>query len=719
MIEQIKNFTLKSFKDYTGPDDHFLKNNVIFGYNGKGKSSLAKGVLKEFLDLGNNIDCARFYNRDYIEESLLLQNPDGKNCIKGVIANFGKKATDIEKRIEEKEKSKVDTETIKNNINEQEINLRNDIDSIHDRRKGTANIQRKPINNDVLKVCALYNEDLKNALKIEKDEEKLGRIIGDKTFENNIEQLHAININEINVPIENEIEQIKDIFNRSFDNIDIPSSNIIEWLNEGVAIHELEDEDKCQFCGNNINLQAIQERVKIYNEDARQKSILILKEFKKKLEDMIGVIEQNQQQHGLVSTLLNGDDVIENDFHQISDNLKIVESFIAALNAKINNICDSSIEYVNISNNLQNIKESTDEIKESITNEIKRNGVLISNRDALVKGAIGLEINKSTNIQKQLDTLKTLKKNLADGETKNKKINEEIRDLRNSKNATSTFAKFISGILKEIGIRFKVEIDSDNNNYIIKNLDSGDKLEVSDISEGERNILALIFFYYELFNDDKQETFKKDIDLIIIDDPISSLDEINHMYIINLIEQILELPTPQVFVFTHSWEDFSTINYKFKEVKDNPKNRFFEVKKDEFGNSLITKANMAINPYHHHFQEVYNFSQKPDANNLNECEIYHIPNIMRQVLEGFLKFKIRNNSATKSNEKHIAEVLLNDNWANLKEGKKTQLGELLLTINVDSHRPTRNPEEVLKSAKFLMKRIEAADKQHYNTYKEI
>ena len=71
------------------------------------------------------------------------------------------------------------------------------------------------------------------------------------------------------------------------------------------------------------------------------------------------------------------------------------------------------------------------------------------------------------------------------------------------------------------------------------------------------------------------------------------------------------------------------------------------------------------------------------------------------------------------NEKQIAEVLFGNDWINIKESEKTQLGELLLTVNIDSHRPTRNPEEVLKSAKFLMKRIESIDNQHYNTYKEI
>ena len=721
MIERIENFSLKSFKNYSGPDDGyiFLKNNIIFGYNGKGKSSLATGILQSFLRSGGNIDDTRFYNTEYIENSLLLQSPDGKKHIKGVIANFGKEATDIEKGIEEKENSKINTKMIEDKIKEQKNSLRNDIDSIHDRRKGTANIQKKSFTADVLKVCEIYEDDLDKAIKIEKDEKKLEKIIGDDAFEKAIRQLQAIDIKRIDNVTKEEFEKIEKIFSQTFDNVSIPSSNIIEWLNDGITIHESEDANRCHFCGNIINLQEIQKRVKKYNEDIRQKSILILKEFKKKLEDEIAIIKQNQQQQDLANALFVDNDILGKDFDNISDSLKTVENLISAVDAKIDNICDSKIEYIDASNDFWVIRESTGNIIKNIADEIENNRKLISSREILVKGAIGLEIRNNSNVQEQIKNIKKLEKDLSDGKEKNRNIDEEIKRLRNSKKATSSFAEYISGILQRIGINFRVEVAPQNNDYIIKSRGSDDILDITDISEGEKNILALIFFYYELFADDKQKEYKSNIKLIVIDDPVSSLDEINHMYIINLMEQVLELPIPQVFILTHSWEDFSTINYKFKEERNNPKNRFFEVKKDDSSNSFITKTKAAISPYRHHFQEVYNFSQKPNTNNLNDCDIYHIPNIIRQVLEGFLKFKIRNNSATKSNKKQIAEVLFGNNWINIKESEKTQLGELLLTVNIDSHRPTRNPEEILRSAKFLMKRIESIDNQHYNAYKEI
>ena len=45
MIIKLNNFTLKSFVGYTNPNDLFFRpKNILFGYNGKGKSSIAIGI---------------------------------------------------------------------------------------------------------------------------------------------------------------------------------------------------------------------------------------------------------------------------------------------------------------------------------------------------------------------------------------------------------------------------------------------------------------------------------------------------------------------------------------------------------------------------------------------------------------------------------------------------------------------------------------------------
>ena len=116
MIEQVKNFSQKSFINYTGPVEKFAEVNILFGYNGRGKTSLANGLVEEFLKDSNNEEKNyRFFNRNYITNNLMLeQSKDSK--IKGVIANFGKKDVDSEKQIKELESKIIDTKELKNEL---------------------------------------------------------------------------------------------------------------------------------------------------------------------------------------------------------------------------------------------------------------------------------------------------------------------------------------------------------------------------------------------------------------------------------------------------------------------------------------------------------------------------------------------------------------------------------------------------------------------------
>ncbi len=84
MITKLNNFTLKSFVGYTNPNDLlFRAKNILFGYNGKGKSAIAIGIKDEFLkDTTKKPENLRIFDRDYISNSLLLENSDSK--IKGV-----------------------------------------------------------------------------------------------------------------------------------------------------------------------------------------------------------------------------------------------------------------------------------------------------------------------------------------------------------------------------------------------------------------------------------------------------------------------------------------------------------------------------------------------------------------------------------------------------------------------------------------------------------
>ena len=76
MIEQVTNLTKKSFDGYSGPVEKFKLKNVIFGYNGRGKSSLAIGLKDAYLDNALSSEGNfRFFSKDYVEDNLILKDP--------------------------------------------------------------------------------------------------------------------------------------------------------------------------------------------------------------------------------------------------------------------------------------------------------------------------------------------------------------------------------------------------------------------------------------------------------------------------------------------------------------------------------------------------------------------------------------------------------------------------------------------------------------------
>lgn len=703
MIEQVRNFSQKSFVNYTGPSEKFVEVNILFGYNGRGKTSLANGLVEEFLkDKNNEEKNFRFFNRNYITNNLMLeQSNDSK--IKGVIANFGQKDIDSEKQIKELELKIIDTKELGNEINKLNKEVRDEIDRIHDTKKGNIAISKKPKNKSNEDVIALYNEDIKEAKKIEIDEEKLLDTKGNNSIENERSKIEKILIPQISSYKKDEVMNIKEIFIKKYDNIDIPSSKIVSWITEGIELHK--EGEHCKFCGGNIELSNIKNKIEQYNKNEKQKDSVILTDFNNKLIKYISEID---------SLLLLKDTIIVNleqdvteSFECIKKNKELLKNYQHKFDKKIEDI-NENIEFDD--NNFLLIVSEIDGAYRKIVSEknqmIKTLNEKESKINILIKGAIGLEIKRNTFINNTMAKVKEKSESLKQTEQQNKENLRKIDELRKSKSNTKDFADHISKILSMLEINLKLEVVQ--NDYVIKQPITNDILKIEDISEGEQNLLALLYFYYELFNDNEQKDLKDEIKMIIIDDPIASVDDVNKMYVLELVKKVNELKNVQIFTFTHVWEDFCNICYG-KQNKDNYK--FFEIKKDTNGSKIeVAKTNET--PYKHNFKEIYEFSQKSDCSNLNDCEIYHYPNIMRKILEEFLSFKVKNSSPTYANINNIKLALCGEKPS---ANDELRLGTLLNVCNILSHKVSRNPDEILKSARFLMNKIKDSDKLHFYT----
>lgn len=737
MIVKIDGLTKKSFNNYSTPDNFFKKKNIIFGYNGRGKSSLASGIAEQFL-LNHDEAGLRYFDTNYVNDSLVMKDSEGK-LLKGVKATFSKKDVDIEQKIEEKRLQLVNIDDDKNEIKSEREQLRKRIDSLVKIKKGKVRIQSK--NKKMLEmddihwedcpdidwVLCQYDNDLVSAEKIEPDVNKLRIIDGNKDYEDEIVRVEALTLPKITYPdIDGaKIDRLEKILARTYSD-NIPSSEIVSWLEKGISLHDT-DADMCLFCQNrsNFSIATIQERVNSYIADEKQKDSKFLEEILGQVSESIKDLEGSIDNKSTLYVFYDKSEI--DDIFSFHKELSTLKSLSSQLTNKLSSMNDiitiSPAEIQDIEHLISSLKDRHKRLYQIKKDKLKELREKDSKQKVLVNGAIGLAIREDEDFNNRLDNIKNFEIEVQDKHDKNIKLQNDIKDLESQKSDYGDFMNFLNEVLESIGINIRLDHCKDDKKlYYLRhsNEEDGD-LTVNDISEGEMNILALLFFYFELYKDKLQEKPKDEIKLILLDDPISSLDEGNRIYVLELVRHILlKGEFEQIFIFTHSWNDFCDITYGVQTGESNGGYKFFEVTKDSSSHSRIDIIEKpAITPYKVLFREIYELSQKDITYKLNDCELYHYANSMRRVFEDFLSFKCGGRTIpTKGQEGPIRNLYTSSLPRGEAVGAKfgSKLNAFLSFINILSHHPIKS-DEVVKNAKFMMNFIKKVDKFHFDRHK--
>ena len=410
MITDIQNFTYKSFKNYSTPKNFFKKKNILFGYNGRGKSSLSKGIIQNFLNQKKSNENIRFFNRDYVKNQLLLEQTD--STIKGVKVSFSKKDANIVKKIEELSKKIIKDTDLRKTENEQaRKELRKEIDKIHDSKKGNANINKKQSRLSIEEVIKQYSIDLIAASKLNKPKDYIKNFKADiYLLEQEREiitktQLPNLNIQEISF---NDIQFLFKTFNKKYTvTDDIPTSEVILWLEKGISLHS-ETDTTYKFCNNNFNLEDVKNLIKTYKENTKQKDIFKLENIKNYFLENIEILKQANNVKGNLSILSCSNEEINNlfDFNYINYATLLIKS----IEEKINNM-DKSIEVENsISIYEGRVNNQAKRINELHTEKLSEINNSINNIEKITKGTIAIAIEES-DILNKIKKSKKKKKN--------------------------------------------------------------------------------------------------------------------------------------------------------------------------------------------------------------------------------------------------------------------------------------------------------------------
>ena len=205
--------------------------------------------------------------------------------------------------------------------------------------------------------------------------------------------------------------------------------------------------------------------------------------------------------------------------------------------------------------------------------------------------------------------------------------------------------------------RFKIEYK--NNNYVL--LSNGKSVCPSQISQGERNIIGLCYFFASiLHNQEENIAYTKDY-LLVIDDPISSFDIENRTGIMSFLRYqlgkfLLGNMDTKAIIMTHDLLTFYDLGKVFDELTAECKSKYdvkcihkqYELKNKK----LISFSYKSRQEYTELLKIVYNFA-------LGDVTDYNliIGNIMRQVLEAFSTFQYKKGIEDISTDRDILNLL--------------------------------------------------------------
>jgi wobble nucleotide-excising tRNase len=201
--------------------------------------------------------------------------------------------------------------------------------------------------------------------------------------------------------------------------------------------------------------------------------------------------------------------------------------------------------------------------------------------------------------------------------------------------------------------RLTVEVKEDV--YYIKS--SGHPVKTSEISSGERNIIALCYFFTQILREQAdKEAYKKEY-LLIIDDPVSSFDFENKVGIQSFLKsqasKILSgNQNSRIVWMSHDLSTIYALHKVSEEMKKHLKTGAAIHNVLELENKkLISLDVRKRNEYTHLMKNIYRYATKEDENDLI------IGNVMRRALEAFSTFEFKKGFVELSCDRDLLSTL--------------------------------------------------------------
>lgn len=670
-LNLLENFaSFKQVKDLT-----FKKVNLFYGYNGSGKTSFTR-----FLSCLNNDTLDNDFSSARWSINLNDNNYTNFPCgYKDKIKVFNIDFIDNELQFKEGKAKKISAIIGQENIqlNEERRNLtqqkdallnnRGELKSKEEKYKAESKLEDKKTEIGKLIREALHvgnfnktqvTKELEtfkpnSSISMEEKNDAVKLFISNNTTEISpevIQNFKRLIIDYTN--IDKIITILKTPIKRK--NVDI-KDNILKWMEEGLNIHKTEH-SHCKFCNQEImedywNSRYTEIQQLLQKDEDYEKAEKEFNEEKNKILKYINIVDKfvcNIGQHDFIdSTCLNE----YNDFKNRLD--EILNKICPILNELKDIIYKKDLakgEIYQFEYNLQDDLHNMEHIIENICITITSNNTKVQNIQKEKSEARQTVINYF--LQENIEEINNLKENIASATNKYNEDNQKLSDLQREITTKSAQLDNQADIIKKINeqlgnfldINLSFQYDTIQKNYMLmrKGID-GTEIPAKHLSEGEKNFIAFLYFIISL--DSSTKTEKKN-EIIVIDDPVSSLDS-NKLFHIGSILLDNVVKYGQIFFFTHNF-------YFFTKVRDALKNKYkkdtesstkkyedikiYEIKYQKTDGSQVVEASKFIQKHISEYMDIIEKLKELYNRNDNEKDA-STANLIRRVLEIFISLK--------------------------------------------------------------------------------
>lgn len=688
----------------------------LYGKNGSGKSTISRAVRKvkedEVDDITNAVlleqenaiymdtDCIHVFDEDYISSRVKIRD-DGLNAIVlfGELGDLEDKISDLELKAEAESSRNVELKLVfdgyKDRDNKQSPSYCKS--QMYLGLSGTGHwAEREKIINNGKRNAGVTDTVINSIVSLQPSDtlEELKQ-----RYEKNIRLLRQVIENEavsirdtqkLNVPYDEKVLQhllaqkvekatLSDREKYLFKLIDDGKKDQIDEMK---LVFSREKTKRCPFCLQTISDQGKQDLIESIEKVLSKEVDIHEENLKKCILSQVSVDFSGMD-------LLNSSNYIKyrNSLEEINNEIfKIHEIIVKKINHPYTPIIDFKSDLTEKLENCEFIRAKLQHEIDDYNNAVKRVELLRRNLTNDNAAIAHYEILRDIELWKQaLENQGRSDRALKESNDILKDINDELNVLRSRKKNIKIAVNLINKSLRYVFFsKTRLEIKVENDKYVL--YAHGKAVKPNSVSVGERNIIALCYFFTELItNQEAKDGYSKKL-ILVIDDPVSSFDFENKVGIMSLLKAkiadiIKSNSESQILIMTHDIQCLNDLQKIGHEVcgeykRENSGKKMVTFTCFELKNKEIIKFNVEKhNEYSEIMKHIYDYAcSKVDGDDLT------VGNLMRRMLEAFSTFVYKKGISDVSCDDSILHQLGDNDYIDYFKNLMYRL-----VLNGDSH----------------------------------